>query len=710
MRDICHIKKISHDYNSFWFASLLTIIFYSSYSRKLISHKKIFDNRNNNEEDQDPLFIYLKEIFNKNNEFLDIFNPNIFNEIINLNYYNLDDNVIEHINKNGYLKSFFMHYFFNQLNINHLIIDYDKKNFYIGYAENINLIVQNNNERFTHNLPSKLDDYVNHMRKKINNTIPEYIIVNIYNDTYISTGIDKLDEEQQKKLNLNYYNIDIEGLDTFEKFIVLNGNKYILDSVSFDYNYDDSIIGIHCNNKKFIYDEKSKLFSKEWTFYNLNKKPKMTMLTYVLYESKKINDIICYSSVNNNLFPNHWFNCFLTMLFQSFHSKKILHLLKPFNDANDELSLFFNNILKNNKIVKNYKISNIINLFNFIRDKSKLFKYINNNGYPIHNFLPFFFDRFDIDFLMLDYYKKDFYIGFSENYYYYLDANNVSHTKFKIPNNNDIDEYSNYLDENIINNDDFIPKYIVVNMLNENNSYIDNFNDDYKEKLNFNYYETNINGLKSFKDIIIFKGRKYKLDSISLNNSINDKVNKINNSIVGINCNDNKYIYNGLVSANKDPKRKLPCKLISHKWNIKSKSYFYIDSDKCSINRTTKTNKSTNNFSFNNGFRILIYVLLIDDSKYESDRFDYINSSYYFNSSISSPSQKSFKSLKSKSLKSDKKSIALSPIIFDDDKIEKIEKIDKINNGCPDDKIFNPKTKRCVSKTGKIGKELLKLN
>ena len=301
MRDICHIKKISHDYNSFWFASLLTIIFYSSYSRKLISHKKIFDNRNNNEEDQDPLFIYLKEIFNKNNEFLDIFNPNIFNEIINLNYYNLDDNVIEHINKNGYLKSFFMHYFFNQLNINHLIIDYDKKNFYIGYAENINLIVQNNNERFTHNLPSKLDDYVNHMRKKINNTIPEYIIVNIYNDTYISTGIDKLDEEQQKKLNLNYYNIDIEGLDTFEKFIVLNGNKYILDSVSFDYNYDDSIIGIHCNNKKFIYDEKSKLFSKEWTFYNLNKKPKMTMLTYVLYESKKINDIICYSSVNNNL-------------------------------------------------------------------------------------------------------------------------------------------------------------------------------------------------------------------------------------------------------------------------------------------------------------------------------------------------------------------------------------------------------------------------
>ena len=72
---------------------------------------------------------------------------------------------------------------------------------------------------------------------------------------------------------------------------------------------------------------------------------------------------------------------------------------------------------------------------------------------------------------------------------------------------------------------------------------MEKYNDKYKEKLNFNYYETKISGLNSFKDIIIFKGRKYKLDSISLNNSINDKVNKIDNSIIGINCNDNKYIY-----------------------------------------------------------------------------------------------------------------------------------------------------------------------
>ena len=741
MRDICHIKKISHDYNSFWFASLLTMIFYSSYSRKIIYYSKLFNNNDDFNNDKEPLFIYLKEIFNKNNDYVDIFSPNIFNEIINLNFYNLDENVIEYINKNGYLKSFFIHHFFNYLNISHLIIDYDKKDFYLGYAENINLIVKSNNDIYIHKLPYKLDDYVNYMRKKINNNIPQYIIVNIYNDTIISNGIDNLNEEHKKKLNLNYYNIDIEGLNTFEKFIILNNNKYILDSVSFDYKYDDSIIGIHCNNKKFIYDEKSKLFNKEWTFYNLNKKPKMTMLVYVLYETKKINNIICYSSVNNNLFANHWFNCFLTMIFQSSYSKKILFSLKPFNNYSDELSLFFNNILKNNKIIKNYKINNIINLFNFIKTKNKLFKYINTYGYPIHNFLPIFFDKFDIDFLMLDYYKKNFYIGFNENYYYYLDANNVTHTKFKFPENNDIDEFSNRLDENIINNEDYIPNYIIINILNETKNYIDDFNDEYKEKLNFDYYNTNINGLKSFKDIIIFKGRKYKLDSISLNNSTN-KINTNNNSIIGINCNDNKYIYNGSISSNKDPKRKLPCKLINHNWNIKNKSYFYIDTDKCSINKTTKTNKTTNNFSFNNGFRILIYVLLIDDYKYESDKFDYKSSNIY-KSEISSSSSSSSKSLshkkdialspiifndkdnkndkikssiksKSKSL-SHKKDIALSPIIFNDnndnndndDNDDNDDKNDKIK--CPKNKIYNPKTKRCVSKTGKIGKELLNL-
>ena len=36
------------------------------------------------------------------------------------------------------------------------------------------------------------------------------------------------------------------------------------------------------------------------------------------------------------------------------------------------------------------------------------------------------------------------------------------------------------------------------------------------------------------------------------------------------------------------------------------------------------------------------------------------------------------------------------------------KKMSKQQAECPSDKILNPKTKRCVSKTGKIGKELLK--
>ena len=126
--------------------------------------------------------------------------------------------------------------------------------------------------------------------------------------------------------------------------------------------------------------------------------------------------------------------------------------------------------------------------------------------------------------------------------------------------------------------------------------------------MKFDYYKPNIKGINSFKDIIIYNGYKYKLDSISLNNSPNyDKINNIDNSIIGINCNDNKYVYNGVIGADKDPNRKLPCKLINYNWNIKNKSYFYIDNEKCKINRTNKSNNDTNNFSFNNGFRILFH-------------------------------------------------------------------------------------------------------
>ena len=697
-REICNIKRLPHDFNSFWFSTLITMIFYSSYSRKLIYYKKIFEN---NYKYNEQLFIILNNFFNKNIEYVEKFNPTIFNKIFNIttNYFNINNNIIEHINKLGYIKSLFIHHFFDYLNINYLILDYYKDNFYVGYSENIELLTKYNKSLYTDKLSfnSNLDNFVNYIKNKINNTIPEYIIVNIFNDTFISNSIDNFNETRKINQNLNYYNIKIDGLDTFEKFIILNGHTYILDSVSFDYNYNESIVGIHCNNKKFIFDEKSRFFNKEWTFINSSKKPKMTMLIYVLYETKNLNTISCYSSVNNYLFDNHWFNCFLTMIFKSSYSKNLLYSIKLFTDYNDELTLFFNNILKNNKIIKNYKINKIINLFDLIKDKNKLFKYINHHGYPINNFLPFFFKKFEIDYLMLDYYKKKFYIGFSENYYYQIDDNNVIHTKFRLPNNNDIDEYSEYLNDEVINNSDFVPFYIVINIHNDSNNYIDNFNDNYNEKLKFDYYKPNIKGINSFKDIIIYNGYKYKLDSISLNNSPNyDKINNIDNSIIGINCNDNKYVYNGVIGADKDPNRKLPCKLINYNWNIKNKSYFYIDNEKCKINRTNKSNNDTNNFSFNNGFRILIYVLLIDEYKYESNRFDYFSKSNLSYQSISSDH---------------KKDIALSPIIFKDDIKDDIKKSSssssKLKKLCPNDKIYNSKTKRCVKKEGKIGRELL---
>jgi len=964
MEDICNLKKISYDDISFWYSTLLTMLFYSSYSRKLINHLKIFEK---NDDIDNPIFPILKAIFYKDDDFLNNFSSEFLDKIIDKynysilerkkkkkkdkkyydddkkkdkkddkkkdkkydkkddkkkdvtkvmidgkykykikvgdeeyyitpsdddknivqritnfftnpfnilkkdkkstffisensensidnkkkdekkkddkkgnNFWNIsklldllsfrkkkddenainqipqnpiDKKIIEFISKNGYIKSYFIQYFLNNLNLKYLIIDGNtyNKEFYIGYSENINLIMNKNKYKDINFNYDLIDDYIDNIKKKINSNIPEYIIVNIYNDTSILDFINENYSTLANELHIKNFNVKIDGLEKFDKIIIFNDYKYILDSVSFDYKYNDSIVGIHCNNKKFTYNNKFKLSNTNWKHYNNKLKPQITMLIYVLYEPKKINNLICYNSINKNLFLNHWINCFLIMFFKSYHSKNFFIKYQIFDNKTDELSLFFNKILNNNNInINTYNNEDIINLFTNININEYIINYIKKYGYPIHNFIPLIFKFYKIDFLMLDFYKKNFYIGINEFFAYYLKSfNENAYSKYT----NDLTHqiYSKILN-NKFKKDDYIPKYIFINILNDKLNYIDNLSKDKKEKYNFNYYKIKIDGLKNFKDIIIFKGRKYKLDSFSLNNSNNnntyDKINRINNSIIGIYCNDDKFIYNGIARYSK----KIACKLIKYDWNINKKSNFNIDNDTCTINNTLKPNNTS--FSFQTGFKILVYVLIDDDNdeKYDND-YIYSSLSPYLkkkSSSIDILNYNEEKRIKEEKIIENQERIEEEKIrikeeqqrIEDEQKrieeeqqriqeekirieeeqrilniqkriekqktIEEQEKIienqkrieeeklrikeeqerieeekirieeeqerieeekirieeeklriqkekkkekevKKEKKDCPEDKIYNPQTNRCVSKTGKIGKELLKL-
>jgi hypothetical protein len=134
--------------------------------------------------------------------------------------------------------------------------------------------------------------------------------------------------------------------------------------------------------------------------------------------------------------------------------------------------------------------------------------------------------------------------------------------------------------------------------------------------------------------------------------------------ICGITCNGHRMMYSGWISHTIDSgigsqniTRKVPCRYMKHDWLDKTESHFCIDAAKCDLKFGNGKNELKNGVCFNymSGPRSYLYI-----------RED---------------------------LLAKKPLLAVLP----HDKVV-----------CPKGKILNPKTKRCVDITGKIGKTLLK--
>jgi hypothetical protein len=174
-------------------------------------------------------------------------------------------------------------------------------------------------------------------------------------------------------------------------------------------------------------------------------------------------------------------------------------------------------------------------------------------------------------------------------------------------------------------------------------------------KLNEGYMKDQ---LKSMSEQIFYNGKEYNLDAVILANWNKNK--RIGHAIAGITCKKNKYVYNGWTRRSMDPAmadknitRNIPCELMKYDWNIIKHNDFCLNTIKCIpelLKRKLKVKDLC--FNFSKGSRILIYVR--KDAKPDTS----IETDTITNSVVP---------VKPKSLKK-----------------------------CPEGKVLNPKTGRCI--------------
>jgi len=426
-----------------------------------------------------------------------------------------------------------------------------------------------------------------------------------------------------------------------------------------------------------------------------------------------------------------WFNALLMMIFYSQNSRKLLLHYNKFKDKNDELNLIFKTILYKSYI-KNPKIfdylilqspQKILSLLKF--EKRTTDGKLLDNYYALHvnNYIYQFLDFLELEYLTLDCFdlkSKVFYIGISEMMTY-----NYSKTRDKI---NTFYDFSNYINQdkrdfylnkfnNKIKNE--IPKYLIIN-LNDKKTNFYKFVSNYSNFTNSFIFQNTIKDLNKLPDEINYKGYTYILDSVSLENYNKDI--PVAHAICGITCKNKKYVYNGWMKTTTDPammnssnNRSYPCELMPFEWNVHKSNNFCLNTPECKLDSVLNLKEMKLCFSFDKYNRSIVYVL--KDKNFKS--LDY-NLSSISNSPVidikkdikkdkECPKDKIYNpQTKRCVLKSGKiGQLLLNGKVNNDKKDNKKDDID--NEKCPQDKIYNHRTKRCVLKSGKIGQLLMKL-
>jgi hypothetical protein len=208
--------------------------------------------------------------------------------------------------------------------------------------------------------------------------------------------------------------------------------------------------------------------------------------------------------------------------------------------------------------------------------------------------------------------------------------------------------------------------------------------------------------ISTLNEKIYYLGVEYNLDSVVLENWNEDGIGF--HAIAGITCKTNKFVYNGWTRASMDPlmankeiTRKIPCELMPYDWNIKKHYDFCLNTKQC-IPEIYKTQFEAMNadlcFNFSKGKRILVYVRKDDAANTSSEKDD------------STPKKvsagKGVKAVVNKSPKKCPDGKVLNPdtgrciLIKNAARSKATKAAKKSPKKCPDGKVLNPATGRCI--------------
>jgi len=333
-----------------------------------------------------------------------------------------------------------------------------------------------------------------------------------------------------------------------------------------------------------------------------------------------------------------WFNAILMSIFYSQHSRKMLY--NHFEGKKDKFSRIMNDIIKHNYI----KSEQSNEYFKFMRPENIL-KYMNLNtqnlfdifknqeSYYYNNklFLPFFLKSLNKNVLDVIIFDNNCY----GNFYSALEAFSINYeaidiSKLKVDVNSDDLKNPDYIivhkipdddgtEESDLENVDLYLKIflnIFISSQDEENEHLQGFD----EKLNLARYD--IEGLREFKNKIVFDDNTYVLDSVILNNEIS-----------GITCKNEHFVYSSQLRKTTDKDEVLPCELVKFNWDVNRDNKFCLNSKKCKLDAPTKEDVC---YSFNDiKYATLIYV------KENADVMKSVDKNLSLTSSLTLPSLKS---------------------------------------------------------------------
>lgn len=211
------------------------------------------------------------------------------------------------------------------------------------------------------------------------------------------------------------------------------------------------------------------------------------------------------------------------------------------------------------------------------------------------------------------------------------------------------------------------------------------------------------------QNTIMFNNVEYVCDSLLLTNYNIDTCRK-GHDIAGVTCNDQKYLYNGWIRTTRDTSmkesssRSLPCELMKYDWLDYTQSDFCLNANLCKLDAPKNIDKQFNLcFNVARAPRTLIFInkkyINTSPSPYNPPTPEYLESDPVKPKVPSKPKVKANPdSIPDTKAKPKKKPVK---------KAIKKETHPKVKQ-CPEGKILNPKTQRCVNIDGVIGKALVK--